>query len=121
MFVKVLKSKIHKATVTETELDYIGSISIDPELIEAAGLRENEQVLVANLNNGIRHETYVQAGKRGSGGVSLNGPGARLARVGDQLVIMGFGYYKADEQIAAPKIIFPNKKNQVSSKMSGPR
>ena len=114
MFVKVLKSKIHRAAVTETNLDYIGSITIDQDLMEAVGLRKNEQVLVANLNNGNRHETYVQVGKRSSGQISLNGPGARLAQVGDQVVIMGFGYYKSDEQIPAPKIVIPDHKDRSS-------
>ncbi len=115
MLIKVLKSKIHRATVTETDLDYVGSITIDQDLAGAVGLREHEQVLVANLNNGTRHETYVQLGKPGSGIICLNGAAARLACVGDRVIIMGFGYYACDEQIAPAKIIMVNEKNQIVS------
>ena len=113
MFIKVLKSKIHRAVVTETNLDYVGSITIAADLVEAVGLREYEQVLVANLNNGTRHETYVQLGKPGSGVICMNGAAARLACVGDQLIIMGFGYYQSDEPIPKPKVIMLNEKNQI--------
>ena len=114
MFIKVLKSKIHRATVTETRLDYVGSITIAADLMEAVGLREYEQVLVANLNNGTRHETYVQLGKPGSGVICMNGAAARLACVGDQLIIMGFGYYESDESIPKPRVITLNEKNQIA-------
>ena len=115
MFIKILKSKIHRATVTQTDLDYVGSITIDQDLMDAAGLIEYEQVLVANINNGTRHETYVQVGKRGSRVICLNGAAARLATVGDKVIIMGFGYYCGDEKIATPKIIRLNEKNQIIS------
>ncbi len=115
VFIKVLKSKIHRAAVTETNLEYTGSITIDQELMEAVGLREQELVLVANLNNGTRHETYVQVGKKGSGVICLNGAAARLACVGDRVIIMGFGYYGADEQIRPAKIIMVDQKNQIIS------
>ena len=113
MLIKVLKSKLHRAAVTETSLDYVGSITIAADLMEAVGLREHEQVLVANLNNGTRHETYVQLGQRGSGVICLNGPAARLACVGDRVVIMAFGYYESDAALPAPKIVMLNEKNQI--------
>lgn len=115
MFVKVLKSKIHRATVTETNLEYVGSITIDRDLMDAAGLLENEHVLVANLNNGTRHETYAQPGKCGSKVICLNGAAARMAVPGDRVIIMAFGYYAGDERIPAAKVICLNEKNQIIS------
>ena len=115
MLVKMLKSKIHRAVATETNLDYVGSVTIAADLIEAVGLREYEQVLIANLNNGARHETYVQTGQAGSGVICLNGAAARLACVGDRLIIMGFGFYQPDEPIPEPRIITLNEKNQIVS------
>ena len=115
MFTKVLKSKIHRAAVTETNLQYTGSITIDQELTDAVGMRGGELVLVANVNNGTRHETYVQLGKKGSGVICLNGAAARLACVGDRVIIMGFGYYADDEQIPPAKLVMLNEKNEVIS------
>ena len=115
MFIKVLKSKIHRAAVTDNNIDYIGSITIAADLMEATGLREHEQVLVANLNNGTRHETYVQLGQAGSGVICLNGAAARLACVGDRVIIMAFGLYEPDEKIPPAKIITLNEKNQIIS------
>ena len=112
--IKVLKSKIHRATVTETNLDYVGSITIAADLMEAVGLQEYEQVLIANLNNGTRHETYVQMGKPRSGVICMNGAAARLACVGDRLIIMGFGYYESEESIPKPRVITLNEKNQIA-------
>ena len=113
MFVKVLKSKIHRAAVTDNNINYVGSITIAADLAEAVGLREYEQVLVANLNNGTRHETYVQVGEAGSGVICLNGAAARLACVGDRVIIMAFGLYKSDEPIAKPRVIILDEKNQI--------
>ena len=113
VFVKVLKSKIHRAAVTDNNIDYVGSITIAADLMEAVGLREYEQVLVANLNNGTRHETYAQVGETGSGVICLNGAAARLACVGDRVIIMAFGLYKSDEPVAKPEIITLNEKNQI--------
>ena len=115
MFIQILKSKIHRAVVTETNLEYVGSITVDKDLMDAAGILEYEQVLVANLNNGTRHETYVQVGKASSGIICLNGAAARTAEVGDKVIIMSFGYYQSDEQIAAPKIIRVDEKNRIIS------
>ena len=115
MFIKVLKSKIHRAAVTETNLEYTGSITVDQELIEKVGMRAQELVLVANLNNGTRHETYLQVGKKGSGVICLNGAAARLACQGDRVIIMSFGYYESDEEIPAAKVVMVDEKNQIIS------
>ena len=113
MLIKVLKSKIHRAAVTDANINYVGSITIASDLMEGAGLAEYEQVLVANINNGTRHETYVQVGPAGSGVICLNGAAARLASIGDRVIIMGFGLYESDEEIGKPKVITLNEKNQV--------
>jgi len=97
MQIKVLRAKIHLATVTETRLDYEGSITLDEDLMEAVGLVPGEAVLVSNLANGSRQVTYVIPGARGSGSVCLNGASARLAAVGDRLIIMAFAYLGAEE------------------------
>ena len=86
----VLRSKIHKATVTSADLNYIGSITIDEDLIEKSGLCPNEKVLVVDNTNGARLETYVMVGERGSGVICINGAAAHLVRVGDEIIIMGF-------------------------------
>ena len=97
MLIKVLRSKIHRARITETHLEYEGSITIDEDLIEAAGLVPGEAVLVANVNNGTRHETYVMCGERGSGILCLNGAAARLGQPGDIVIVLGFAYLAPDE------------------------
>ena len=97
MQIKVLRAKIHLAAVTETRLDYEGSITLDEDLMEAVGLVPGEAVLVSNLANGSRQVTYVIPGDRGSGAVCLNGASARLAAVGDRLIIMGFAYLGPEE------------------------
>ena len=111
MLLEVLKSKIHQVTVTEANLNYIGSVSIDEDLIDASGLIENEKVLVMNLSNGERLETYVIKGQRGSGEICLNGAAARKAMVGDIVIIMSFAFMDQDEARSfKPKIIFPDTK-----------
>ncbi len=111
MFIEVLKSKIHKVTVTEANLNYIGSVSIDEDLMDAAGLLENERVHVLNINNGERLETYVIRGKRGSGEICLNGPAARKVVVGDIVLIMSYASVDFEEAKSfVPKIIFPDTK-----------
>ena len=97
MLIKVLRSKIHRARITETHLEYEGSITIDEDLLEAAGFVPDEAVLVANVNNGTRHETYVLRGERGSGIVCLNGAAARLGEPGDIVIILGFAYLTPEE------------------------
>jgi aspartate 1-decarboxylase len=109
MLIEVLKSKIHRVTVTEANLNYIGSIAIDEDLMDAANIIENEKVQVVNINNGERLDTYVIKGKRGSGDICLNGAAARKVQVGDILLIMS--YASMDPQEARsfiPKIIFPD-------------
>lgn len=109
MYIEVLKSKIHRATVTEANLDYIGSITVDEALMEAANLIENEKVHVVNINNGERLETYVIKGKRDSGVICLNGPAARKALVNDVIIILSYGFMDFEEaKTFRPQVIFPN-------------
>lgn len=109
MFIEVVKSKIHKVTVTEANLQYVGSITIDEDLMEAANIMENEKVQVVNINNGERLETYVIKGERGSGSISLNGPAARKAAVGDVIIIISYATidYKEAKNFK-PTLIFPD-------------
>ena len=114
MLIKVLKSKIHRARITGTHLEYEGSITIDPALIEAAGLAEGEAVLVANLSNGTRQETYVMKGRRGSGTVRLNGASARLGAPGDLVIIMAFAYLSPVELAGhKPRKVVVNERNRI--------
>lgn len=109
MQIEVLKSKIHHAVVTEANLQYVGSITIDETLMEAANLIENEKVQVLNINNGERLETYVIKGKKDSGVICLNGPAARKAAVGDVVVIISYCAMDFEEaKRFKPWIIFPN-------------
>jgi len=112
--ITALKSKIHRATVTQAELDYVGSITLDKDLIDAAGLYEYEQVHIANIDNGNRFTTYIIAGERGSGVVCLNGACARLALPNDKIIIMAYANMTPEELKAnPPKIVFPNESNKV--------
>lgn len=97
MLTKLLKAKIHRATVTFTDVDYHGSITIDPLLIEAAGLLVNEAVLIADCDNGNRFETYIIPGEPGSGTIGINGAAARLTALGHKVIILAFGHFEADE------------------------
>ncbi len=113
MQIEVLKSKIHRAVITEANLNYVGSITIDEDLMDAANLIENEKVQVVNVNNGERLETYVIKGKRGSGICCLNGPAARRGMVGDLVVIIS--YATMDFEAAKtfkPWIVFPKEGNK---------
>jgi aspartate 1-decarboxylase len=111
MFIEVLKSKIHKVTVTDANLHYVGSISIDEDLMDASNIIENEKVQVLNMNNGERLETYVIKGKRGSGEICMNGPAARKVVVGDIVLIMSFASVDFQEATSfKPTIIFPDTK-----------
>lgn len=111
MFIEVLKSKIHRVSVTEANLNYIGSITIDEDLMDAANLIENEKVHVLNLNNGERMETYVIRGERGSGSICLNGAAARKVIVGDILLIMSYATMEpAEARNYKPVVIFPDTK-----------
>lgn len=119
MFVTVFKSKIHRATVTQADLNYVGSITIDENLMEAANIIEGEKVQIVNNNNGARLETYVIKGERGSGVICLNGAASRRVAVGDIVIIIS---YLSMEWEAAkkykPTTIFPNAKNQVPKRKS---
>jgi len=111
MFIEVLKSKIHMVSVTEANLFYVGSISIDEDLMDAANIIENEKVQVLNLNNGERLETYVIKGERGSGEICLNGAAARKVIVGDIILIMSYASLDFQEaKLFSPTIIFPDTK-----------
>lgn len=114
MQIQVLKSKIHRVQITEAQLDYIGSITIDEDLMDAANLIENEKVQIVNVNNGERIETYVIRGKRGSGVICLNGPAARKGMAGDIIVIIS--YALMDFELAkthTPSVIFPKEGNRL--------
>lgn len=114
MQIDILKSKIHRATITQADLNYIGSISIDENLMEAANLIENERVHVYNINNGERLETYVIRGERGSGVISLNGAAARKAQIGDLVIIVSYAHMDFEEAKSfKPAIIFPDKNNKL--------
>lgn len=109
MNIEIVKSKIHRVTVTETVLDYIGSITIDEGLMDAANLIANEKVQVININNGERFETYVITGKRNSGTICLNGPAARKAAVGDIIIIISYASMDFEEaKTFRPVTIFPD-------------
>ena len=110
MLIEVVKSKIHRVRVTHADLNYIGSITIDPDLIEAANLVIGEKVQVVNINNGERLETYVIAGDRGSGEITLNGPAARKVQKGDLIIIIGYAFLDFEEaKNFSPALIFPDE------------
>ncbi len=109
MVIEVLKSKIHRVTVTEANLDYIGSITLDENLMDAANLIANEKVHVLNVNNGARIETYIIKGERGSGVVCLNGPAAHKFNVGDIAIIVSYAFLEFEEaKTFTPTVIFPD-------------
>ena len=102
----MLKSKIHRGTVTGSDLHYVGSITIDQELLDAADIREHEQVHVADIDNGARFETYAIAGERGSGEIKINGASARLVHVGDLVIVLSYGQYdEVDLERYEPRVV----------------
>ncbi len=114
MFIEVVKSKIHRVKITQAELHYVGSITIDEEIMDASNIIENEKVQIVNINNGERLETYVIKGKRGSGQVCLNGPAARKAEIGDIIIIISYASMNfEDAKKHTPTIIFPDKNNKI--------
>ena len=114
MRIEILKSKIHRAKITQAELHYVGSITIDEDLMDAANLIEGEKVTVVNINNGERLETYVICGERGSGMVCMNGPAARKAQVGDIVIIISYGSIEIEKAKSfKPSIIFPTPENKL--------
>ena len=109
MQIQVMKSKIHRVTVTQADLNYIGSITIDEELLEAANILPNEKVAIVNNNNGARLETYVIKGERGSGVVCLNGAAARLGQPGDVIIILSYALMDFEEaKTFTPSVVFPD-------------
>ncbi len=114
MNIEVLKSKIHRATITQADLNYIGSIAIDEDLMDAANLIENEKVSIFNINNGERISTYIIKGERGSGQISLNGAAARRVAVGDLVIIVSYAGMDFEEaKTFRPAILFPDENNKI--------
>lgn len=114
MMIEVLKSKIHRATVTEADLNYIGSITIDEDLMDAVNIIENEKVSIFNITNGNRLDTYVIKGERGSGKIGINGAAARKVSVGDLVIIVSYAMLDFEEaKTFKPHIIFPDEKNHI--------
>ena len=114
MYITMLKSKIHRVSVTQSELNYVGSITIDKALMDAAGLVEYEKVQVVDIDNGARLETYVIAGERNSGCICLNGAAARCVQVGDKVIIMAYAQMQPNElEFHCPKVVFVNDKNEI--------
>ena len=115
MFIQVLKSKIHRVTVTEARLDYIGSITIDEDLLDAAGILPGERVYIVNNNNGARLDTYTIPGERGKGTICLNGAAARMVQPGDKIILMAYAQVTPEEaEELKPRVLFVDDKNQVT-------
>ncbi|MEI6603269.1 MAG: aspartate 1-decarboxylase [Clostridia bacterium] len=117
MLITLMKSKIHRATVTEANLDYVGSITLDPDLLEAAHLHVNEKVQICNVTNGNRLETYTIHGERGSGVVCINGAAAHLVAPGDLVIIISFAQMTPEEaEMHLPEIVFVDANNKIVEK-----
>lgn len=119
MFRTLMNGKIHRATVTEANLNYVGSITIDEDILDAVGMVENEKVAIVNNNNGARLETYIIPGERGSGVICLNGAAARLVQVGDIVIIISYALV-AEEKVAGhkPKVAIMDENNQIKELIS---
>jgi len=114
MIIEILKSKVHRAVITEANLNYVGSLTLDEDLMEAANLIENEKITVVNANNGERLETYLIKGGRGSGVVCLNGPAARKGTVGDVVIIISYAQMDFEKAKSfKPSVVFPKKGNKL--------
>ncbi len=115
MQIEILKSKIHRAKVTEADLNYIGSITIDEDMMDAANIIENERVDIYNINNGQRFNTYVIKGKRGNGDIGVNGAAARMVQKGDLLIIVSYARMDFEEAKSfVPSIVFPSETNNLN-------
>lgn len=115
MTISMLKAKIHRATVTQAELDYVGSITVDMDLLEQAGIFEYEKVQIVDVNNGSRFETYTIAGERGSGVMCLNGAAARMVQTGDKIILMAYTQVTPKEaKELRPTVLFVDEKNHVT-------
>lgn len=116
MTITMLKAKIHRATVTQAELDYVGSITVDMDLLEQAGILEYEKVQIVDVNNGSRFETYTIAGERGSGVMCLNGAAARMVQTGDKIILMAYAQVTPEEASELrPTVLFVDEKNKVTN------
>ena len=114
MLLTLLKAKIHRAKVTEANLNYVGSVTIDENLLDAAGIFENEKVQIVDINNGSRFETYAIKGERGSGKICLNGAAARMVQVGDIIIIMTYALMTPEEaKDYKPTVVFPDANNNI--------
>lgn len=115
MLVTMLKGKIHRAVVTQAELNYVGSITVDEDLLDAAGIYEYERVEIADVDNGARFATYTIAGERGSGIICLNGAAARMVQKGDKIILMAYAQMDENEvKNHSPKVVFVDEENHVS-------
>ena len=115
MTLELLKGKIHRATVIQAELDYVGSITVDEDLLDSAGILEYEKVSIVDINNGNRFETYTIAGERGSGMICLNGAAARCVQTGDKIIIMCYAQMTPEEaKENKPNVVFVNDENKIS-------
>lgn len=111
----MLKAKIHRATVTQADLDYVGSITVDEDLLQQAGIFEYEKVQIVDVNNGARFETYTIAGERGSGIICLNGAAARMVQTGDKIILMAYAFVTPQEAVQMrPTVLFVDEKNRVT-------
>lgn len=118
MFRMMMNSKLHRATVTEADLNYVGSITIDADLLDAAGMLPNEKVHVVNNNNGARFETYIIAGKRGTGVICVNGAAARLVQKGDIVIILSYVYMTNEEALLhEPTVLIMDENNEIKEKI----
>ncbi|MFT7226996.1 MAG: aspartate 1-decarboxylase [Neolewinella sp.] len=114
MLIQRFKGKIHRVKITEANLNYVGSITIDGKLLDAAGILEGEKVQIVNNNNGERIETYTIRGEEGSGIICLNGAAARRCQLGDLVIIIAYGYMTTEEALAfEPKVVFPDAEKQI--------
>ena len=110
----MLKSKIHRATITDSDLHYVGSITVDPDLLDAADIRVHEQVAVVDVDNGARFETYTIAGERGSGEVKVNGAAARLVHTGDTVILISYGLYVPADLVGyVPRVVHVDRANRI--------
>ncbi|HNF49655.1 MAG TPA: aspartate 1-decarboxylase [Chitinophagales bacterium] len=114
MFVHVFRAKLHRVVVTEANLNYMGSITVDEDLLDASGILPHEKVQIVNINNGERFETYVIKGERGSGQICLNGPAARKVHLGDKLIVIAYAMLSAEEaKEHSPKAVYVNESNAI--------
>jgi aspartate 1-decarboxylase len=110
----MLKSKIHRATITGSDLHYVGSITVDQDLLDAADIREHEQVHVVDVDNGARFETYTISGERGSGEICINGAAARLVHTGDTIIVISYAEYSEEElESYVPRVVHVNQTNEI--------